>query len=95
MPVLKAAQQAHPEIEFVFVNQGESAETVERYLANQGLQMRNVVIDPAKQLSTRMGSSGYPTTLFYDAKGHLATRHMGQLSAATLQDRINQLRNAQ
>ncbi|WP_426106635.1 TlpA family protein disulfide reductase [Massilia sp. TSP1-1-2] len=69
MPVLKSAQQAHPEIEFVFVNQGESAETVECYLATQGLQMRNVVIDPAKQLSARTGSSGYPTTLFYDAKG--------------------------
>ena len=93
MPVLKSAQQAHPEIEFVFVNQGESAETVERYLATQGLHMRNVVIDPAKQLSARTGSSGYPTTLFYDAKGRLATRHMGELSAATLKEKINQLRN--
>ena len=94
MPVLKSAQQAHPEIEFVFVNQGESAETVERYLAAQGLQLRNVVIDPAKQLSARTGSSGYPTTLFYDEKGRLAMRHMGELSAATLENKINQLREA-
>lgn len=93
MPVLKSAQQARPEIEFVFVNQGESAETVERYLAKQGLQMRNVVIDPAKQVSARTGSSGYPTTLFYDAKGRLATRHMGELSAATLEHKIDQLRS--
>lgn len=93
MPVLKSAQQAHPEMKFVLVNQGESAETVGRYLAAQGLQMRNVVIDPAKQLSARTGTSGYPTTLFYDAKGRLAMRHMGELSAATLEDKINQLRD--
>ncbi len=94
MPVLTSAQQAYPEIEFVYVNQGESAETVQRYLTAQGLEMRNVVIDPAKQLSARTGSSGYPTTLFYDAKGRLAIRHMGELSAATLKDKINQLRSA-
>jgi len=94
MPVLKSAQQAHPEIEFVLVNQGESAETVERYLAAQGLQMRNIVIDPAKQLGARTGSSGYPTTLFYDAKGRLAMRHMGELSVATLEDKITQLSKA-
>ena len=94
MPVLKSAQQAHPEIEFVFVNQGESAKIVERYLAAQGLKIRNAFIDPAKQLSARTGSSGYPTTLFYDTKGRLATRHMGELSAATLQEKINQLRDA-
>lgn len=94
MPVLKAAQHAHPEIEFVFVNQGESAKTVERYLTAQGLEMRNIVIDPAKQLSARTGSAGYPTTLFYDTKGRLATRHMGELSAATLKEKMDQLRKA-
>ncbi|MBC7684328.1 MAG: TlpA family protein disulfide reductase [Bdellovibrionales bacterium] len=91
MPVLKSAQQAHPEVEFVFVSQGESADTVRQYLSAQGLQMSNVTIDPAKQLSTRTGSSGYPTTLFYDTKGRLSSRHMGELSAATLEDKINQL----
>jgi len=91
MPALKSAQQAHPEVEFVFVNQGESVEVVKNYLATHGLQMPNVVIDPAKQLSARTGSSGYPTTLFYDAKGHLYLRHMGELSHATLKEKINRL----
>lgn len=94
LPILKSAQQAHPEIEFVFVNQGESATIVERYLAAQGLQIRNEFIDPAKQLSARTGSSGYPTTLFYDANGKLAIRYMGELSAATLEEKIGQLRDA-
>jgi len=76
----------------VFVNQGESAQTVARYLAAEGLHMPNVVLDPAKQLGTRTGSSGYPTTLFYDAKGNLQHRYIGELSRATLQEKITSLR---
>lgn len=88
MPVLQAAQLAHPDIHFVFVNQGESASTVQNYLNANGLQMQNVVLDPSKQLSARTRSSGYPTTLFYDAQGRLYKRHMGELSHATLSDNI-------
>lgn len=91
MPVLAAAQLAHPEIEFVFVNQGESAEVVARYLAANGLRMSNVVLDPARQAGAATGSSGYPTTLFYDAKGRLYKRHMGELSGPTLREKITQL----
>ncbi|MDQ2821099.1 MAG: TlpA family protein disulfide reductase [Pseudomonadota bacterium] len=94
MPAMMAAQQAHPYITFVFVNQGESSAMVERYLADHGLRMENVVIDPAKQLSARAGASGYPTTLFYDAAGFLQQRHMGELSRATLDEKINGLRAA-
>ena len=84
MPVLAAAQRARPEIQFVFVNQGESAEVVARYLAANGLRLSNVVLDPARQTAKTTGSSGYPTTLFYDARGRLRKRHMGELSHATL-----------
>ena len=94
MPVLSAAQRARPDVHFVFVNQGESSETVERYLVTSGLHMSNVVLDPARQVSSRTGSSGYPTTLFYDGQGRLATRYMGELSKATLDDKINLLLKA-
>ena len=88
MPALSAAQQANPAVAFVFVNQGESAATVARFLSAQGLAMANVVTDPAAQLSARTGSPGYPTTLFYDARGTLQARHAGELSSATLRDRL-------
>jgi len=94
MPAMMAAQQAHPDITFVFVNQGESGADIERYLAEHGLRMQNVVIDPAKQLSARTGTSGYPTTLLYDAAGFLQQRHIGELSRATLEEKISGLRTA-
>lgn len=94
MPVLAAAQLAHPEVQFLFVNQGESAEVVARYLAANGLRMSNVVLDQDRRAGALSGSSGYPTTLFYDAQGRLYKRHMGELSRATLSEKIDQLLRA-
>ena len=91
MPALRAAQQAHPGIAFVFVNQGESAAVVAQFMAAQNLRMANVVIDPAAQMAARTGSPGYPTTLFYDARGVLQFRHPGELSEASLREKLAQL----
>ena len=89
MPALRAAQAAHPGIAFVFVNQGESAAAVGSFLAAQHLEdMDNVLLDPAGRLGARTGSPGFPTTLFYDAGGRLRARHVGELSAATLRDKL-------
>lgn len=85
---MQMTQRAHPEIAFVFLNQGESAEIVNGYLVAHGLLNQNVLLDPAKQVSARTASSGYPTTLFYDAKGRLYLHHMGELSRATLEEKI-------
>lgn len=92
MPAMQAAQQANPDIGFVFVNQRESSVIVRRFLATQQLQLENVVIDPAGQLAARTGAAGYPTTLFYDANGKLQLRHVGELSEATLRDKLQTLR---
>ena len=92
MPAMQAAQRANPDIGFVFVNQGESAAIVRRYLSTQQLQLQNVVIDPAGQLAARTGAAGYPTTLFYSADGKLRLRHVGELSEATLRDKLATLR---
>ncbi|MBQ5946064.1 TlpA disulfide reductase family protein [Massilia sp. ST3] len=88
MPTFGQAQRSHPEVGFVYVNQGESAETVARFLAAQGLQLSNVVLDPAGRLAARTGAAGYPTTLFYNASGRLRMRHVGELSEATLRDKL-------
>jgi thiol-disulfide isomerase/thioredoxin len=92
MPALAAAQRAHPDVAFVFVNQGESAAAVARFLAAQGLRMENVVLDPAANLAARTSSPGYPATLFYGPDARLVARHTGELSEATLRERLASLR---
>lgn len=88
MPALGAMQARRPDVAFVFVNQGESAAAVQAFLAAQGLRMENVLSDPAGQLGARTGSVGFPTTLFYDARGVLRFRHVGELSEASLREKL-------
>ncbi len=84
MPVLQAAQQANPDILFVFVNQGEGQQQVERFLQQQGLQLDNLLLDSGARLGQSVSSLSLPTTLFYDADGILRNNHLGELSAASL-----------
>jgi thiol-disulfide isomerase/thioredoxin len=88
MPALGRMQASRPDVGFVFVNQGESGAAVQAFLASQGLRMENVVLDAAGQLGARTGSVGFPTTLFYDAQGVLRFRHVGELSEATLSEKL-------
>jgi len=96
MPALMAAQANHPEIAFVLVNQGESAATVAAYFERERLplqaQSSTIVLDPGSQVAARLGAAGMPTTLFYDVAGRLRTRHVGELSPATLDDKLAAIR---
>lgn len=91
MPVLAAAQAAHPGVRFVFANQGESPEAVRRYLAAERLALHDVWLDRAGALGPAVGSRGLPTTLFYDAAGRRVDAHFGVLNAAALQARLRRL----
>jgi len=84
MPVLADAQGRHPQVMFVFANQGEDAATVRGYLAAERLALANVVLDPRWTLGPAVGSRGLPTTVIYDAAGRRVHAHMGQISAAAL-----------
>ncbi len=94
MPALVLAQQQHPDVTFVFANQGESAAVVRQYLQRHRLVLRNVVLDPGGELARTVGSTGLPTTLFFDARGVMVDHRMGELSAATLAQRVASVRAA-
>jgi thiol-disulfide isomerase/thioredoxin len=92
MPVLARAQAEHPGVVFVFANQGESAEAVKDYLAAQRLAIHNVLLDGTTILARKTGSGGLPTTLFFNGRGELVDRRMGELSPATLAQGLALLR---
>jgi thiol-disulfide isomerase/thioredoxin len=92
MPVLAAAQKRETGVHFVFVNQGEGAPQVLRFLAAGQLDLANVLMDPSGRLGREVGAAGMPTTLFYDAGGRLVDTHLGELSAASLASKLNRLR---
>lgn len=92
MPIFAAAQQREPGVHFVFVNQGESAQEVQQFLASQRLVLQHVLLDPDSVTAERLQVHAYPTTLFFDSRGRLQGLHMGELSAAALQGRLDALR---
>lgn len=84
MPVLQNAQHHHQDITFLFVNQGESMQSVSTFLETQGLNLSNVLFDSGGQLAQKVGSMALPTTLFYSPEGRLLGSHLGELSEASL-----------
>lgn len=92
MPALVAAQQRHPDVAFLFVNQGESAAVVRDWLSRSGLPLREVLLDPERSLGEAIGSRGLPTTVYYDAEGRRVDAHFGQLNAAAIEAAVRRLR---
>lgn len=86
MPVFEQAQAQYPDIAFVMVNQGESAQQARNFLEAEGLQLKDVLLDPASKTMQAVASRGLPTTLFFDQHGRLVDTHMGELSMASLKN---------
>lgn len=88
MPVLQQAQREQPDVHFVFLNQGESAARVGAWLQARDLILRNVLLDETRSAGAAFQQSALPTTLFFDADGLLVAMRVGELSAATLAERL-------
>ncbi len=95
MPVLRDAQTRNPDVAFVFANQGEPELAIREYLAGQGLMLGNVLLDPGATVGRLTGFRALPTTLFFDRHGVLMDHRTGELSSATLTQRLNALRQRQ
>ncbi len=92
MPVLQQAQAANPSVHFLFVNVREPRERVQGWLQARQLPLRNVLLDASGEAATTFAAPGLPTTLFFDASGALVSTRVGELSPATLQERLRALR---
>ena len=88
MPVLAEAQQRETGVTFVFVSQGDDTAKVQHYLSSSQLNLSNVLLDSHSEMGHAIGSTALPTSLFYDAAGHLVDSHVGALSTATLADKL-------
>ena len=92
LPLLQRAQMAHPEYNFVFLNQGESKTAVDSFLAAHALLLKNVMLDNEGQAGSAYGSGALPTTLLFDAKGNLIDEHVGMYTSGSLEQSMDKLR---
>lgn len=94
MPVLMEAQTQWPDIAIVPVNQGESMAAIEGFFDTHSLAFEHALVDSRSQLSQAVGSSVFPTTLFFDANGLLVDSHIGELSVPRLAAGIQKIEAA-
>ncbi|MDR4127101.1 TlpA family protein disulfide reductase [Yanghanlia caeni] len=90
MPVLEQAQQAFPEIEFVLINQGETAEQAKSFLKSEDLALTDVLLDADSEAMKAMRTGGLPTTFFFDGEGRMVDLHLGEITMADLEQKISQ-----
>ena len=88
MPLLAKVAAGRNDVVFLFVNQGESAETIRSYLISQSLKLNHVLLDPSMQMPRHYRTLGLPMTLFLRADGTLATMHIGEISPEALDANI-------
>ncbi len=84
MPALQAAQERYNSATFLFVNLGESHDTVTAFLHKQNLVLDNLLFDTSSTVAHGLGATALPTTLFIDKSGVLVDTHVGELSRGTL-----------
>jgi len=94
MPLLQEAQRSHPELNVVFVNQGEAREDVERFLQDERLTLQNVLLDARRSTGAAFDEQALPTTLYFDAQGRRVSTRVGAVSAASLGERIAALKDS-
>ncbi len=86
MPALMQAQQDHPDVRIVMLNQGESAAEITAFLHENGYVFEHVWLDPQARMGQWLGQGALPVTLVFDATGRLVDGHMGVVSPAILDD---------
>ncbi len=89
MPILEQAQTAFPEVAFVLINQGESAQQAKTYLESEALSLTDVLLDPSSEAMREMRTGGLPTTFFFDAQGRMVDLHLGEITMSDLKDKIS------
>ncbi|HLS17982.1 MAG TPA: TlpA disulfide reductase family protein [Paenalcaligenes sp.] len=91
MPVLEKAQNTYKNVNFVFINQGETAAEINKFLNEQGLNLQNLWLDEYALSGQAVASKGLPATLFLDSKGRIVSSRLGELSAASLRSHLESI----
>ena len=91
MPVLQQAQQNHPQIQFVLLNQGEKAPVISAYLQKNQIQLANVWLDETMQSRTVLPYQGLPSTYFLNKQGEVVAHSLGELTPVQLQQYLQQI----
>ncbi len=84
MPMMADVAASNDAATFVFVNQGEGREVIDRYLKTENLKLDHVALDSLREFGGHYAVPGLPATLFIGSDGTLQSVHMGEISREAL-----------
>lgn len=88
MPVFAKAQAQFAGTHILLINQGEDPHTIAQHLQQQGLNLDNILLDPASSIMHSLSIGALPSTLFFDAQGQLQRAHTGEMTFAAFKDAL-------
>ena len=88
MPLLAEAAREHPDIAFLFINQGDLPNVATKLPTQHGIDPATILLDDGSRLSAAYGGA-LPSTIFIDPAGDVRSVHAGEISRAALSDKIN------
>jgi len=92
LPALQsAAEHFGDQVVFVGVDQGETAEAVQKQVDQLGLTFA-IPMDGSGDVGYQYNVKGLPTTFFIDANGMIRSLWMGEMNSVTLAENIAKIR---
>jgi len=88
MPAFARTEAMFPTVAFLMINQGEGNLAVDDFMKRIELSFTHLLLDPNSRVMEAFGARAFPTTLFFNAEGELVDIHMGELTTASLTDKI-------
>lgn len=85
--IQRAAEHYGEDVVFVGVDQGETAEAVQRYVDKLGLTFE-IPMDGDGEIGFQYNVKGLPTTFFIDREGIIRSYWMGEMNSMTLAENI-------
>jgi cytochrome c biogenesis protein CcmG/thiol:disulfide interchange protein DsbE len=92
-PILRAAHAAHQDVAFLGVDHQDVRSKGEAFLTDERLEFPTLY-DVEGEVARALGSTGMPTTAFFDHTGRLVAVHVGVLTEQLLAQRLADLEAA-
>lgn len=92
MPDFDKAYKNYPNVEFLMVNAGETADTAKAYVEEEGFSF-SIFLDTDSEAVIKYGVTGLPATFFIDKNGKLIAKASGAIDYETLISGIDMINN--
>jgi thiol-disulfide isomerase/thioredoxin len=91
LPLLLDAAEENPDVAFLGIDHQDQRESAEAFVEEHGITFPTL-FDVGGDVAYSIEGRGMPTTAVFDRDGRLVDKHTGELTAASLEELLDQVR---